>query len=385
MQQALLRVGIFSNAYRPLVSGVVNSIDLIRKGLLRAGHTPFIYAPRVAGYRDEHAGVSRYPSVELTRKVQFPLPIPFWPPIHQRIARTGLQVLHTHHPFLLGDTALYWRRKLGVPLVYTFHTQYEQYVHYVPLPQAPLRALTRWAVQRFARRCDLLIAPSPNIRDLLSDYGIDTWTETLPNAIDLSRFELGHLRGPLRHRLGWPEEAVIGLYAGRIGKEKNLDFLLDAFRQVPDSLLAIVGDGPELGRLQARARALGLASRVLFPGRVEYLRMPEYFAAADYFCISSTTEVKPLVVLEALASGLPTVAVAACGTSDTLTDGVDGVLTPERIEPFARALRQVAENSGWRRELSRNARRTARQYSMDGYVERLVELYREAISRRARE
>jgi 1,2-diacylglycerol 3-alpha-glucosyltransferase len=148
--------------------------------------------------------------------------------------------------------------------------------------------------------------------------------------------------------------------------------------------LAIVGDGPELEPLKQLAAGAGIADRVLFPGRVEYQQMPGYFAAADFFCISSTTEVKPLVVLEALASGLPTVAVAACGTADTLTDGFDGVLTKERIDEFAAAMRRMVEQPEWRRLLARQARTTARQYSIEGYVERLVVLYNEAISRRAR-
>lgn len=379
-----MRVGIFTNAYRPLVSGVVNSVDLIRKGLLRQGHTPFVYAPGVRGYTDQHAGVYRFPSVELSTKVQFPVAWPLWPPIHRSIARSELNVLHTHHPFLLGDYAWYWSRRLRLPLVYTFHTQYEQYAHYVPLPQAPLRALTRWLVSGFARRCDLIIAPSPNIRELLDRYRIRTWTETLPNAVDLSRFQLGHFRSSLRQRLGWPQDATIALYAGRIGKEKNLGFLLQAFSQVPDALLAVVGDGPELEALKQLAHRAGIADRVMFPGRVEYQQMPAYFAASDFFCISSTTEVKPLVVLEALASGLPTVAVAACGTADTLTDGVDGVLTTEHIDVFAAAMRRMVEQPDWRRTLARQARSTARQYSIEGYVQRLVELYDEAISRRAR-
>jgi len=375
-----LRIGLFSNAYRPLISGVVNSIDLIRKELLRQGHTPFVFAPDVAGYRDSHAGVIRFPSVEVTRNVKYPLALPCWPPTQCWIARARLQVLHTHHPFWLGDLAWLWARRLKVPLVYTFHTQYEQYCHYVPLPQGPLRALTRWAVGQFSRRCDLIVAPSPTIRELMRSYNISTWTETLPNAIDLSRFQSAQPEA--RCSLGWPEQACVAMYAGRIGKEKNLDFWLRAFAAVarhhPEACCALVGDGPELVNLQRLARELRLGERVFFCGPVAYEDMPKYYAAADFFAISSTTEVKPLVVLEALASGLPVLAVSACGTQDTLTHDQDGWLTPEDQRAFEQGWLALLDPER-RGRLSAAARNTASEYSIQAYVRRLVDLYRQAV------
>lgn len=380
-----LRVGIFSNAYRPLISGVVNSIDLTRQELLRQGHRPWVFAPRVKGYRDRHAGVVRFPSLELTREVQYPLPVPFWPPIHQRLRRTRLDILHAHHPVLLGDYAWYWARRKRVPLVYTFHTQYEQYVHYARLPQAPLRALTRWWVAQFARRCDLILAPSPSIRELLVSYGIRNWTVTLENAIDLSRFQQPQERSRLRLRLGWPQDAVVALYAGRLGKEKNLEYLLEAFFQVqrrhPQALCVILGDGPRQQTLQNLASERGMASQVLFPGRVAYADTPSYFRAADFFTISSTTEVKPLVVLEALASGLPVLAVSACGTADTLTHQHDGLLTPLEGGDFVEGWNYLIEQPERRAQMARAARESAARFSIESYTTRLIELYREARQR----
>ena len=374
-----LRVGIFTNAYRPLISGVVNSIDLIRKELLRQQHVPLVFAPRFSGYRDQHAGVYRFPSLEVSRYVKYPLAIPFWPPSHFAVARSHLQVVHAHHPFVLGDVGWFWARRLGIPLVYTFHTQYEQYSHYVRLPQAPLRAMTRWAVMQFARRCDLIIAPSPSIRQLMEDYGIRTWTETLPNAIDLSHFQVE--RRGIRQRLGWPEEADIALYAGRIGKEKNLDFLLRAFAPVaqsnPRAYCALVGGGTELPGLRTLAHQLGIQDRTLFTGPVAYADMPSHYAAADFFCVSSTTEVKPLVVLEALASGLPVLAVAACGTQDTVSHGRDGLLTPQDPEAFGAGWRQLLQPE-IRARLSAQAHATAASYSIENYTRRLVRLYEQA-------
>jgi 1,2-diacylglycerol 3-alpha-glucosyltransferase len=373
------RVGIFTNAYQPLISGVVNSIELTRKELLRQGWSPWIFAPQVAGYRDRHAGVARYPSLEVTRQVQYPLALPYWPRWQQRLARLKPQILHVHHPFLLGETAYFWARRQGVPLVYTFHTQYEQYCHYVPwLPQRPLKALVRWAVGHYARRCDLIIAPSSGIEQLLRDYGIRVRTEVVPNAIDLAAFTN---QVSCRSQLGWPPGVPMALYAGRLGKEKNLVFLLRCLAQVPEAHLAIVGDGPERGSLQELGHHLGLTSRLHFCGRVNYRDMPRYYASADFFAMSSTTEVKPLVVLEALAAGLPVLAVAACGTADTLSHEQDGLLVPERSPDFCAAWERLAYDPHLRERLSQGARRTAAQYSITQYTARLIELYQELLAR----
>ncbi len=376
-----LRVGLFSNIYRPIISGVVNSIDLLRKELLNQGHCPFVFAPRVPGYRDAHSGVWRFPSVGLSRRVNYPLAVPCWPPTHYAISQSRLQVVHTHHPFWLGEVGWMWARIRKIPLVYTFHTQYEQYCHYLKLPQAPLRAATRWAVQSFARRCNLIIAPSPAIREVMHDLGIKTWTETLPNAIDLERFQGRRDRRALRQQLGWPQEAPIAIYAGRLGREKNLPFLLQAFTRVPGACLAIVGDGPDLPALRQQAHELGVQERILFTGGASYPEMPDYYAAADFFCISSTTEVKPLVVLEALASRLPVVAVSACGTADTVSHGQDGLLTSERLDDFALACSRLCDDRKLRLDMSEEAGRSAQSYSIERYTNRLVELYREAARR----
>ncbi|MEW6278063.1 MAG: glycosyltransferase [Candidatus Eremiobacterota bacterium] len=379
-----MRLGIFTNAYRPIISGVVNSVDLIRKGLLAQGHVPYVFAPEFPGYRDQHAGVLRFRSLSLSSRVEFPLAIPYSTRIFPRIPRMRLDVLHAHHPFLLGDVAVHFARKLNLPLVFTFHTQYEQYAHYIPLPKKAVQAAARRAVRAYARRCDLIICPSPVLKTLLQEeYRLDTRLETLPNAIDLSRFQ-GVQGDGLRRSLGFGPEDVVAVYAGRIGLEKNLAFLLRAFARVQDTRarLLVVGDGPELANLKAQAQALGISPRVRFTGKVEYGCMPAYYAAADLFAITSTTEVKPLVVLEAMASGLPVVAVAACGTQDTVTHEGDGLLCPCREEDFRAILERAMADPDLRSRMSVGARRTSQGTSIETYTERLVELYRDLLRRR---
>lgn len=376
-----LGVGIFTNAYRPAISGVVNCIDLTRKELLRQGHHPYVFTPQVRGYQGGPAGIFRFPSVNLSRMVRFPLPIPFSFKIISRMRDMGLQVLHTHHPFLLGELAYGYARFHRLPLVYTFHTQYELYSHYVHFHQPTIRAMTRWAVLHFSRRCDLIIAPSPMIADFLAENGVKAWTVTLPNAIDLSHFSQVQ-SGPLnvRRRLSIPEDAVLALYAGRVSREKNIDLLIRSFQPVvrnnPRAHLMIVGDGPERTRLEELATHLEIRPHVTFAGRVPYQEMPTYYRSADFFAMASVTEVKPLVVLEAMAAGLPVIAVAACGTADTLTHEREGLLCSEDEVALSGILQRAFEEN--RSVWSAHARQTAEAYSIGPYTRKLVELYEEA-------
>ena len=375
-----MRVALFTNAYRPIVSGVVNSVDLIRKGLLRTGHIPYIFAPDVPGYKEEHAGVWRFRSMSLTKKVEFPLAIPLSAHLFSMIPRMKLDIIHCHHPFLLGDVGAFFAKQLSVPLVYTFHTQLEQYAHYIPLPSEFVRWAAREHVASYANKCDCVICPSPSIRGLLDEYGVKCRVETLQNAIDLRSYRSASGER-IRRLLGLQEDHILATFTGRLSLEKNLSFLLEAFRRVhaqhPNFRLLLLGDGPLHGDLQEEAREGGLQDCVFFPGRVPYNEMPEYYAASDLFVMTSTTEVKPLAVLESMASGLPVIAVDACGTGDTVTDGHDGLLSACDLDAYSSILEKAVQDKELRQSMGANARITSEQYSLESYTDRLVRLYQE--------
>jgi glycosyltransferase involved in cell wall biosynthesis len=233
-------------------------------------------------------------------------------------------------------------------------------------------------VVNHAERSDVVICPAPTIRALLLSYGIQRPIEIVPNAIDLSAFE--HVApGDLRARLGIGPRDRVAIYCGRLAKEKNLPFMLHALRRVlleaPERRLMLVGEGTEQEDLMALAQRLDLGDRVLFPGRIEYAEIPRYYAAADLFVMTSVTEVRPLALIEAMASGLPVVAVSAPGSADTVTSGADGLLTPEDPVDFAEAVRRVLTDDATRLEMGRRARETAGTYSILDTTRRLVEIY----------
>jgi glycosyltransferase involved in cell wall biosynthesis len=350
----------------------------MREGLRRLGHDVYVFAPGFSGYKDVNEHIYRFRSVNLTSKVKYPLAIPFSRRLFPLIPRLRLDVIHTHHPFILGEVGAHFAKKLGIPLVYTFHTQFEQYAHYIPFNQDFVKMMAKQSVIAYARKCDLIICPSPQIIELLNSYGITERIEMLQNAIDLEPFAKGDGDAVRRHH-GLSREDKLLIYVGRMGIEKNLGFMLQAFRnvarEVPQAKLMLVGEGPELGALRDLAGSLGVGDKVIFPGRIPYERIPDYYAASCLFVMTSTTEVKPLALLEALASSLPVVAVNACGTGDTLTHGVDGILTDLDVNAFSTEIMALLRNDDRLTALGEGAKATASKYSIHTTTERLVNLY----------
>jgi 1,2-diacylglycerol 3-alpha-glucosyltransferase len=383
-----MKIGIFTNAYKPIISGVVNSIELIKKGMKARGHKVYIFAPKFQEYRDQEAGVFRFLSVNLSTDVQFPLAIPFSPRIFAILERLDLDVIHTHHPFLLGKLGVQFGRRKNIPIVFTFHTQYEQYSHYIPLPGEVVRKVTRFSVQNYTSKCDQIICPSSTILSLLDEYGVTTPVRMIHNAIDLSQFR-NAAPERIREKYGIGKEEKLLIYVGRMAKEKNIEFMLDSFKTVqkdiPEAKLMIVGEGPELESLEDYGRSLGIADRVIFTGRVEYREIPDYYNAAYAFVMTSTTEVKPLALLEAMASGLPIVAISAPGSSDTVNHDFDGYLTDNNMESFTGGLVRVLSNMQVRDRLSQGAYKTSEQYSMENTARILEDLYMELIKRKVKE
>jgi len=377
-----MNIGIFTNAYHPIISGVVNAIALFRRGLLDLGHNVHVFAPAFPGFKDGEENIHRFRSVSLTSKVKFPLALPYSHRLFKLIPELKLDIIHTHHPFILGEVGAHFSKKLKIPLVYTFHTQFEQYAHYIPFNQDLVKMLARLSVINYTQKCDCIITPAPSIRDLLISYGVTRRLELLPNAIDLQSFKKGD-PAVVRREYSIPEDAVLLLYVGRMGLEKNLGFMLQSLRKMLEAeqnvRLLIVGEGPEEGALREQARRMGLEDTAIFTGRIEYSKIPAFYAAADFFVMSSVTEVKPLALLEAMASGLPVVAVAASGSSDTVTSGHDGILTDLSLDNFTSACLKLIQDKEERLKMARNAQAASRKYSIEETSRRLAEVYMELI------
>ena len=365
-----MKIAVYTNSYKPIVSGVVTAIALFRQGLIAQGHEAIVLAPDYYGYKDQEEGIYRYPSVDLTRKVRFPVAVPWCRRIDETVRKFKPDLIHSHHPFVLGPVALKMARRMSIPLVYTFHTQYEQYSHYVPLRQDFVKRMTRERIRRFANKADLVTTPAESATDLLRFYGVNREILVVPNPIDLSNFE-SQEGSAVRRQLGLDPEDLVTISIGRLGVEKNLGFMIEAFARMialaPELplRLILVGAGPDEARLRELSARLGLGERLVLAGSVPYLAVPSYLAAADLFLMSSVTEVKPLVLLEAMGAGLPIVAVRASGAIDTIIEGQEGLMTGLDQEEFAAAAVSLLRDRTRRHAMSENGKATVNRYSLD--------------------
>lgn len=372
-----LRVGLFTNNYFPMLGGVPTAVETIRQGLEALGHEVVIVAPQMAGADDDRSRVIRVRAVPAPTYPDFALPLPLGPALARRLRALDLDVFHAHHPFLLGGSARRLARATRRPFVFTYHTLYDRYAHYVPLPRAMVaRQAIRWSTA-FADTADLVLAPSDFVARRLRTQGVRRPIEVLPTGIDLDRFRPGD-RADARQALGLDVEDRVLLYVGRLDREKNLEFLLDAVARVrtPRIRLLLVGRGMRAAALGREAAARGLGDRVEIRGGSPPDGLPTYYRAADAFVFASTTETQGLAVLEATACGLPVVAVRASGIEEVVAEGVSGLLVPEDAGAFAAAATQVLEDTDLAAKLAIGGREVALPFASTALVRRLVAAYR---------
>jgi glycosyltransferase involved in cell wall biosynthesis len=374
-----LRIGLFTNNYFPMLGGVPTAVETIRRSLGALGHEVVIVAPRMADAPDDERSVLRVPAVPAPTYPDFALSLPLGPTLTRRLLALEFDMYHAHHPFLLGATARRLARASGRPLVFTNHTLYDRYAHYVPLPRGMVaQGAIRWSA-RFADTADLVLTPSDFVARRLRTQGVGRPIEVIPTGIDLERFQPGD-RAAARQTLGLDQDERVLLYVGRLDREKNLDFLVDAVAHVrtPRLRLLLVGRGTQAAMLRRAAAARGLGDRVEFRGGAPPESLPAYYRAADAFVFASTTETQGLAVLEAMACGLPVVAVRASGIEEAVTDGVSGLLVLEDAEAFAAAVDQILADSDLGAKLAIGGREAASAFGSTALAERLVTAYQRA-------
>jgi glycosyltransferase involved in cell wall biosynthesis len=325
-----VRVALFTNNYLPFCGGVTISVETLRVGLEGRGHEVWVFAPRFPGVTDGSPRVVRYPSVPAATYPEFALAVPWAPRIARLVRGLAVDVFHAHHPFLLGPAAARLARGLGRPLVFTYHTRYEKYAHYVPLKRPLVEAAAVRLSTRFARRAQAVLAPSAVIRDELRARGVGTPIAVVPTGVDLERFRPGERRAA-RARLGLSPEGELLLCVGRLDREKSVERVLFAFDRIASTLagahLVLVGQGTQGEDLRRLAGSLRVGDRVTFLGVRPHEDLPACYQAADLFLFASETETQGLVLAEAAACGLPAVAVSAPGSDEVVRDGETGLLT----------------------------------------------------------
>ena len=377
-----MRIGMMADVYKPHVSGVTNYIALNKAHLEQMGHQAFVFTFSAGDYIDDEINIVRSPSLPLLDTGYY------FSLRYNRSARRLLQtmdVVHVHHPFLSGTLALLYCRQRGIPIIFTNHTRYDLYAQaYLPMmPDVVGNAALQSYMPAFCRSCDMVVSPSSGMREVLKQFGVDVPIEVVPNGVDLKPFQ--NPGGPVdRVELGFAPGDVVLLFVGRLGPEKNLDFLLRTFTgavQAYDHLrLVLIGGGPERENLEDWVRRAGIQQAVRFVGSISYDQMPRYMAMANAFVTASVTEVHPLTVIEAMAAGLPVVGINSPGIGDTVKDGETGFLVPqEDIAMFTAMMIRMAVDTASRQRMGQQARLEAQNYAIDRTSRMMLERYERVV------
>lgn len=380
-----LRVLMPTDVYFPRINGVSTSIETFRSDLLADGITVKLIAPEYPGSRADEQ-VWRVPSRRL----------PFDPEdrlmrwhelraVSKQAAHAGMDLIHIQTPFFAHYAGLRLARELGIPVIATYHTHFEEYIqHYLPLlPKSWLKGVARRIARHQCDELNAVVVPSPAMRDTLREYGVRAPLHVLPTGIPVDRFASGDgLRFRARHAI--PPDQPVALYVGRVAHEKNIEFLVHAMTQAlwrrPDLLLIIAGEGPALASLQRLVGELRLDHHVRFVGYLDRQQeLPDCYAAADLFVFASRTETQGLVLLEAMAAGLPVFALSHMGTASIVEPRQGAVVAPEDPESFGKQLAELISDGPGLARLAAEARQYSIEWSAPERARQLADLYRSLV------
>ena len=388
-----MKILTVSDVFFPRVNGVSTSIATFHEEYRKRGHEAVLYAPTYANGFDTEAGIGAEANGSHGEVRRLPSRrIPFDPEDRMMsgrrlltqadaLTRERFDVLHIQTPFIAHRVGVPLARRLGIPVVETYHTYFEQYLyHYIPfLPKALMRRIARSFSRRQCNQVDGVIVPSVAMLEVLRAYGVRSRMEKIPTGLRLEEFRAGNgMAFKKRHGIDPDRKTLV--HIGRVAFEKNIDFLLHVLDEVrgkvPNILLIIAGEGPAESHLHGLTQKLGLQDHVLFVGYQDRASaLLDCYRAGDLFVFASKTETQGLVLLEAMALGVPVVSLAAMGTKDILTPQQGAVIAEEQTEDFARKIVQLLDDEPRRQQMARDAVDYAATWSAGQMAERALDFY----------
>lgn len=373
---------MLSDVYFPRVNGVSTSIRTFADEFQRLGHEVTLIAPAYGRETADAFEILRVParSVPFDREDRL-MATSRVRALAPALAGRGFDVVHVQTPFVAHYAGLRLARRLGVPVVETYHTYFEEYLdkYLKAVPRAWLRLLARRFSAAQCNAVDALVVPTAPMLEVLRGYGIRAPAAVIPTGLPEDAFQAGD-GAAFRARHGIAPGRPVLLFVGRVAHEKNIGFLLEVLpnvlRERPEALLLIAGEGPARGRLEGEVRRRGLAGQVRFVGYLERGRpLADCYAAGDVFVFASRTETQGLVLLEAMALGLPVVTTAVLGTAAVMADRRGGIVVPEDAGAFAAAVLTLLGDPALRSACAQDARAKAREWSAPAMAQRVLELY----------
>jgi glycosyltransferase involved in cell wall biosynthesis len=377
-----LKIGFFTDSYFPYTSGVVHSIDTFNQELVALGHEVFIFAPSYPNIQDDPKNVFRFSSLPAPTNRDFALAFPYSFYLGNILEKWQPEIIHAHSPFILGHVGSICARRLKIPLIFTFHTLYDEYVHYFPVARKITKNVVRSISRNYCNRSNIVIVPTEVVREHLLQMGVSTHIKKIPTGIRLSEFS-DQDRFWLKKQYYIPDRCKVLLFVGRLGQEKNIYFLLECFEKIlaklPGTFLILVGSGPEEEKLKNWTIDRGLSKNIIFAGKKDKSEMARHYAGSDLFVFTSLTETQGLVIAEAKAAGIPSVAVKANGVSEMVENGEDGFLTDVDHDSFIEKVVLLLKDNKMRERFSEMAKENAARISSRRCALKLIDTYREVL------
>lgn len=385
-----MNIALLTDTWHPYTNGVITHIEVLGEGLRNLGHQVLILAsdPHTKHHFIDQEGVLHCPGFTLKRIYGYGIAFPFSSERLKILKAFHPDVIHIHNEFGMGTFGMVAARKLKLPMVYTLHTAYDDYLHYLaPKPFMPItKALSHGYVRFLANYARITTGPSEKAAAYLKGRKVTSPFYYIPNSVDLQMFDANNIepgiRQKIRHKYNIPDRQLTAIFVGRLGKEKSVETLLDLWKSSiqPNApfMLMIVGDGPERDHLEQIATDAGIAHQIIFTGKIPYENMPQYYAAADVFVSASLTEMMSIALLEAQAMGLPVLQRLDQQSINQVIDQVNGFVYTNAAD-FGTHLKTFGQLSSleWHDWQTRCRNHVAHQGAED-LANRLLELYRQA-------
>lgn len=373
-----MKIIMVTDVYKPVINGVSFSTDIISTALRNDGHEVIIISPQYPHYTSEKDHLCLWSFTFLfdkQQRVALPLPRPL---IHL-LKKTEWDIIHIHTPFSVGLLGLWLGKNKKAIKIFTYHTIFEEYTHYIPLPKKAMKWVAIKLSYYFCNACDGVIAPSLDIQSLLLSYGVKKPIFVLPTPISSNDFDSDKNISPYENNFNCINKSKICLYVGRLAKEKNLEFLLLSFKRIHHknnlTKLILIGNGPYMGALKKLVTKLELEQHVFFVGFIPRQQLSRWYQHAHLFLFTSTTETQGLSLSEALHFGLPAVIVDGPGTRDLITDGINGYIVDCNEEAFSQKSIALLQDDELRKKFSACAKQSVEKLYVRNVIQSLLKIY----------
>jgi 1,2-diacylglycerol 3-alpha-glucosyltransferase len=382
-----MRIGFFTNNYLPRPSGVAHAVENLRIELERLGHDIYVFAPKYTKRDKENEKLFRYKSIRLSKNFKAfhsNIPFPHSLKIKKRINSLKLDIIHSHHPYILGKTALKYSQELNLPIVFTSHTLYNEYFSNIMGGLGSfISSLTFESITKYANKCNILTVPTQGIKKTYLEAGVIKDVRVVPSGIDIDKFQETS-GAKIREKYNIKKNEYLLMTVGRLTYEKNISFLIEAFQKISKSnqkvKLLIIGEGLDRRSLMSLAQSLNIQQKVIFAKRISYKKLPAFYAAADLFVYASNVDTQGLALCEAMAASLPIISTnQAHGPKSLVKNNKIGYLINPDTDVFARKVLQLINDSNLRQRFSHNAKEEAKKYDRRITAHNMEKIYIELL------